>query len=189
MGIDLPHGGRSVGHKNRKVAGSDNVYVKLLSKLYSFLARRTDSGFNRVVSKRLLASRVNKVPMGLARVARYMKGSESKVAVVIAPVTDDIRLDGHAFPGLKIAALKFTEGARARIVASGGECLTLDQLAQLRPRGENTVLLRGRKTARVANRYFGTPGSPGSSTRPKVESEGRKFERARGRRKSRGFKV
>lgn len=157
--------------------------------LYSFLARRTDSGFNAVVNKRLISSRINKVPMGLARIARNVKGQESKIAVVVAPVTDDIRLEGHAFPKLRIAALRFTEGARARIVAAGGECLTLDQLAQLRPTGANTVLLRGKKTARVANKYFGTPGSPGSSTRPKVESKGRKFEKGRGRRRSCGFKV
>jgi len=142
-----------------------------------------------VVHKRLNASRVNRVPMGLARVARYMKGKESQVAVIVGSVTDDIRLEGFTFPKLRVAALRFTEGARARITKAGGECLTLDQLALQRPRGENTVLLRGRKNARTATRYFGTPGASGSTTRPRVRSEGRKFERARGRRKSRGFKV
>lgn len=157
--------------------------------LYSFLARRTDSGFNGVVLKRLVQSRTNRPPLGLARIARYMKNKESKIAVFIGTVTDDVRLDGFAFPKLRIAALRFTEGARARITKAGGECLTIDQLAQLRPKGENTVLLRGRRTARTAVRYFGTPGATGSTTRPRVTSEGRKFERARGRRKSRGFKV
>lgn len=157
--------------------------------LYAFLARRTDSGFNAVVSKRLIASRVNRVPLGLARVLRYIKGKEDKIAVVVGTITDDVRLDGFAVPKFRIAALRFTEGARARITKAGGECLTLDQLAQLRPRGENTVLLRGCKNARTATRYFGTPGASGSTTRPRVRSEGRKFEMARGRRKSCGFKV
>jgi large subunit ribosomal protein L18e len=189
QGIDLEDRGRSAGHRNRKAAVTGNVYHQLLVKLYSFLARRTDSGFNGVVLKRLISSRINRVPMGLARVARYMAGKEGKIAVVVASITDDVRLDGHAFPALKIAALRFTEAARARITKAGGECLTFDQLAQLRPRGEDTVLLRGRKNARVATRYFGTPGASGSTTRPRVESKGRKFEKARGRRKSRGFKV
>lgn len=174
QGIDLAHGGRRVGDKHRKFPESGNVYVRMLSKLYTFLARRTDSGFNRVVSKRLVQSRVNRVPMGLARVARFMKDKQGKIAVVVANVTDDIRLDGHELPALKIAALRFTEGARARIVKAGGECLTFDQLAKLAPSGQNTVLLRGRRTARVATRYFGTPGSSGSTTRPRVRSEGRK---------------
>jgi ribosomal protein L18E len=123
-------------------------------------------------------SRTNRPPMGLARIQRYMKGQESKIAVVVSTVTDDVRLDGHAYPGMKIAALRFTEGARARITKAGGECLTFDQLALLRPRGENTVLLRGRRNARVATRYFGTPGASGSTTRPRIESKGRKVCRA-----------
>jgi large subunit ribosomal protein L18e len=167
----------------------DTTLMPWCLQLYSFLTRRTDSGFNAVVLKRLNASRVNRVPLGLARVIRYMQSKGEKIAVVIGTVTDDIRLDGFQVPKLRIAALKFTEGARARITAAGGECLTIDQLAQLRPTGANTVLLRGRKNARTATRYFGTPGATGSTTRPRTPSEGRKFEQARGRRKSRGFKV
>lgn len=123
------------------------------------------------------SSRVNRPSMGLARVARYMKGSEDKIAVLVGAVTDDIRLEGKELPKLKVAALKFSEGARARIVAKGGECLTFDQLALLRPRGENTILLRGRKSTRDAVKHFGAPGVPNSTTQPKVRSEGRKVRR------------
>ena len=189
MGIDLDHGGRKVGHKHRTQAKSQNVYVNLLVKLYKFLARRTDSGFNAVVAKRLMMSRTHRPPLGLARVLRYMKGKEDKFAVVIGSVTDDVRLTGHDIPALKLVALHVTEGARARILAAGGEIFTLDQFAMMAPTGSNAILLRGRKTARTAVKHFGTPGKPGSKTRPYVRSEGRKFERARGRRKSRGFKV
>ena len=45
MGIDLVAGGRRVGHKARTDTRSANVYLKLLVKLYRFLARRTDSKF------------------------------------------------------------------------------------------------------------------------------------------------
>ncbi|KAF4756062.1 60S ribosomal protein L18 [Perkinsus olseni] len=58
------------------------------------------------------------------------------------------------------------------------------------PTGSNTVLLRGATKSRVCERYFGkAPGVPDSDTRPRVRSVGRKREKARGRRKSRGFKV
>ena len=80
-----------------------------------------------------------------------MKGKESKIAVVVGTVTDDVRIDGFAFPKLTMCALRFTEGARARIVKAGGTCMTFDQLALARPCGEETVLLRGRRTARTAN--------------------------------------
>jgi len=36
---------------------------------------------------------------------------------------------------MTIAALKFTETARARIVKAGGKCLTLDQLVMTAPTG------------------------------------------------------
>lgn len=52
------------------------------------------------------------------------------------------------------------------------------------------VLLRGPKNAREAVRHFGpAPGVPHSHTKPYVRAKGRKFERARGRRNSRGFRV
>ena len=77
-----------------------------------------------------------------ARVARYMRGDEKKgkIAVVVGKVTDDARL---LVPKLTYAHLTFTEGARARILKAGGECLTFDQLALREPKGNNTVLLRG----------------------------------------------
>jgi len=90
-------------------------------------------------------------------------------------------------PKLSIAALRFTRTARARIVKAGGECLTLDELAMRAPTGANTILLRGPKNAREAVKHFGF--GPHKHKKPYVASKGRKFERARGRRRSRGFKV
>ena len=89
---------------------------------------------------------------------------------------------------LQIAALHVTEKARERILKAGGEVMTLDQLALKAPTGQNTVLLQGRRTARKANRHFGAAGKPGSHVKPFVRSKGRKFECARGRRASRGYK-
>jgi len=136
-----------------------------------------------------MMSRANIPPMGVARVARYMKGKEDKTCVFVGTITDDVRLNGLPLPALTLCALRVTEGARARIEAAGGKIMTFDQLAQEAPRGTNTVLLRGRRSARKANKYFGIPGRPGSKTRPFTRSKGRKFEQARGRRNSRGFKV
>ena len=48
-------------------------------------------------------------------------------------MTDDIRL--LDVPKITVAALRFTETARARIVKAGGKCLTLDQLVLLAPTG------------------------------------------------------
>ncbi len=156
-------GGRKIGRSKRTEPKSDNVYLALLVKLYKFLARRTEAKFNKIVLKRLFMSRSNRAPIGIARLARYMTGKEAKIAVIVATVTDDVRI--LKLPALKVCALRFTEAARARIVKAGGECLTFDQLAMVAPTGANTVLLRGRLKARKAYRYFGAPGVPESTTR------------------------
>jgi len=110
---------------------------------------------------------------------------KDKTIAVVGTVTDDNRL--LKVPELHVAALRFTATARARIEKAGGECLTLDQLALKAPTGSNVVLLRGPKNAREAVKHFGF--GPHKHKKPYVESKGRKFERARGRRRSKGFKV
>jgi len=189
MGIDLDR--HHVRGSHRKAPKSDNPYVKLLVKLYRFLARRTDANFNKVVLKRLFMSRINRPPMSISRIHSKVstqtakKAYEGKTVAVVGTVTDDNRLE--VVPKLSIAALRFTSTARARIEKAGGECLTFDQLALRAPTGSNVVLLRGPKNAREAVKHFGM--GPHKHKKPYIESKGRKFEKARGRRRSKGFKV
>lgn len=165
----------------RTAPAGDNVYLNLLVKLYRFLARRTGANFNKIVLKRLCMSKTNRPPLSLSVISKNMATrQDAPIAVVVATVTNDERMP--VIPKMTIAALKFTKTARARILAAGGEALTLDQLALRAPKGEKTLLLRGKKTARKAVKYFGVPGSKDSKAKPRVRSEGRKFERARGKR-------
>ena len=53
--------------------------------------------------------------------------------VFVGTVTDDIRL--LEVPKMTVAALKFTETARARITKAGGKCMTLDELVMKAPTG------------------------------------------------------
>jgi len=186
MGIDLRF--HHVRNKNRKEPKSQNVYLRLLVKLYRFLARRTGINFNRVVLKRLTMSKMNRPPVSLSKLVKSLKGKgEDKIAVVVGTITDDTRL--LDVPKLTVTALRVTESARVRILKAGGQILTFDQLAVQRPTGANTILLRGSRNARETVSHFGAPGVPHSNSKPYVRSKGRKFERARGRRRSRGFKV
>lgn len=109
-------------------------------------------------------SRINRPPMSLSRIAANVKGRgpregeaknelKDKTIVIVGTVTDDNRL--LEVPKLTVAALRFTATARARIVAAGGEAITLDQLALRAPTGANTLLLRGPKNAREAVKHFG----------------------------------
>merc|ERR1712227_242822 len=169
MGIDIKAGGR-IKNSNRKAPSSENVYVRLLVKLYRFLARRTKSNFNRVILKRLFMSRMNRPPLSLSKLAKFMRGKDGKLAVIVGTVTDDVRM-----------------------LDNGGEIITFDQLAQLYPTGSGCVLLRGPRFARESVRHWaghrgGATGAAGNAA-PYVRSKGRKFEKARGRRASRGYKA
>ncbi|SHO77631.1 hypothetical protein MCAP1_001573 [Malassezia caprae] len=192
MGVDIKKHHVKTGH--RTAPKSEDPYLLLLVKLYRFLARRTDSRFNKVILRRLFMSKINRPPVSVSRVmylSRHQGGiakdaSETpKTVVVVGTITDDNRV--LELPKLSIAALRFTHTARARIEAAGGECLTLDQLAMRAPTGSNTILIRGPKNAREAVRHFGF--GPHKHKKPFVRSKGRKFEKARGRRKSRAFRV
>uniref|UniRef100_A0A2K5F1H5 Large ribosomal subunit protein uL15/eL18 domain-containing protein n=1 Tax=Aotus nancymaae TaxID=37293 RepID=A0A2K5F1H5_AOTNA len=136
-GVDIRHNeDRKVRPKEPK---SQDIYLRLLVKLYRFLARRTNPTFNQVVLKRLFMSRTNRPPLSLSRMIRKMTW------------------------------------ARSRILKAGGKILTFNQLALDSPK-------------EVYQHFGKAPGTPHSHTKPYVRSKGRKFERARGRRASRGYK-
>eukprot|EP01111_Echinosteliopsis_oligospora_P006277 TRINITY_DN2033_c1_g1_i1.p1 TRINITY_DN2033_c1_g1~~TRINITY_DN2033_c1_g1_i1.p1 ORF type:complete len:188 (-),score=24.00 TRINITY_DN2033_c1_g1_i1:69-632(-) len=187
MGVDWGKKNKVTKAKIPKRARSNNPYLALLVKLYRYLARRAPSDFNQVVLKRLFHSRSNKVPISLQTIVKRMKTRRDKVAVVVGSITDDLRV--VKVPKLKVCALNVTEAARARIVKAGGQIYTFDQLALQRPKGSNTVLLRGSRSRREVVKRRGIPGTKNSHVKPKVRSVGRRFEMARGRRNSRGFKV
>ena len=163
-----------------------------LSQLYSFLTRRTDAKFNSVVAKRLNQTRLNRYPLSLSRIVKHLSNDRatvpegktkfnSRIVAVVGSVTNDARLLDLP-QGLQVCALKFTQTARNRILQAKGSVLTFDQLAQVAPKGKGVLLLRGPRD-REAKRHFGLcPGQKGSHTAPRVRAEGRKFERARGRR-------
>ncbi|KJA16106.1 hypothetical protein HYPSUDRAFT_71626 [Hypholoma sublateritium FD-334 SS-4] len=186
MGIDIT--AHHVKKGIRTAPKSEDPYLLLLVKLYRFLARRTDANFNKVILHRLFLSKNNRAPLSLSRIVKETVNApelSSKIIVQVGTVTDDIRL--AVLPKVTIAALRFTQSAKERIIAAGGEALTLDQLALRAPTGANTILLRGVKTAREAYKHFGM--GPHKNKKPYTTSKGRKFEQGRGRRKSKGFKV
>ena len=99
--------------KDRKVhrtaPKSDDVYLRLLVKLYRFLARRTDTKFNEIVMKRLFMSKSNRPPVSLARLVRNMKkqGRENKIAVIVGTITNDLRL--FKVPKMTVSKTTFSQ--------------------------------------------------------------------------------
>lgn len=132
-------------------------------------------------------SKINRPPVSVSRISRALKqeGASKKTIVVVGTVTADARV--FDLQAATVAALRFTRTARAAIIKAGGECITLDQLAVRAPKGQNTLILRGPRNSREAVRHFGM--GPHKNKAPRILSKGRKFERARGKRNSKGFKV
>ena len=186
MGVDMNH---RLGRKTRREPKSENVQLRSLFNLYSFIARRSGSDFNKKIAHRLCLSNTNRRPLSVSRLAVALKDRDAEtIAVVVGKIVNDERL--LTVPAMNVCALGFSETARARILAAGGKCLTFDQLAIQRPTGDNCLLLEGDRKRREAVTHFGqAPGDDNSKARPKVRAYGRKFEKARGRRKSRLYHV
>merc|ERR1712021_214550 len=136
MGIDLNKQGR-VRSRHFRAAKTDNLYHGLLIKLYSFLARRTDSKFNQIVHKRLNQANTTRYPMSVSRLVKLTKKSnEGKTLVMVGNILNDERLIN--VPKMNVCALTFT------------------QLAKEAPKGQNTVLLRGGQR-RETKKHWGSP--------------------------------
>ncbi|XP_008055076.1 ribosomal protein L18-like [Carlito syrichta] len=187
MGVNIRHNkDRKIWHKEPK---SQDIYLRLLVKLYRFLARRTNSTFNQVVLKRLFMSRSNWPPLFLSQMIQEMKipGWENKMAVVVGTVTDDVQI--QEVPKLKVCALSVSSRAHSHILKAGGKIFRFNQLALDSPKGHGTILLSGPRKGREVHRHFSkAPGTPHSHTKPYICSKGQKFEAARGRWVSRGYK-
>uniref|UniRef100_A0A2I3GRM4 Large ribosomal subunit protein uL15/eL18 domain-containing protein n=1 Tax=Nomascus leucogenys TaxID=61853 RepID=A0A2I3GRM4_NOMLE len=78
----------------RKEPKSQDIYLRLLVKLYRFLARLTNSTFNQVVLKRLFMSLTNQPPLSLSQMIRMMKllSRENKMALVVGTIMDDVQV-------------------------------------------------------------------------------------------------
>ena len=121
-------------NKHKKDTRSKNLYHHLLVKLFKFLSRRTDSKFTKTVLRRLVSSRVNRPPLSITKLVKHLGENRDRTVVVVSTVTDDERM--LEVPKLTVAALRFTEAARARITKAGGKCMTLDELIMQSPTGK-----------------------------------------------------
>ena len=167
MGIDLYKRGRIQSRVGR-TATTTNLYHRLLIKLYKFLARRTDSKFNKIVLKRLSQSNTIRYPISISKLTKHVQDSKNKdqILVVVGNVLNDERL--FNVPKLRVCALRFSEEARRRILKAGGQVITFDKLAKLAPLGENTLLLRGARKREALKHFGAAPGARHSHTKPHV---------------------
>merc|ERR1712156_726946 len=63
------------------------LYLNMLVKLYRFLARRTDSKFNKIMLKRLFMSRQHRPPLSLSRLSATLRKAKPSFASEPSPTT------------------------------------------------------------------------------------------------------
>ncbi|KAM0811526.1 putative Ribosomal protein L18e/L15P domain-containing protein [Seiridium cardinale] len=100
MGIDLKD--HHVRGTHRKSPKSSNVYLELLCKLYSFLARRTDSKFNLFIEANTRDAQ-NLPHVSLPPTVQHTAKDEKNTVVIVGTITDDVRLLN--VPKLDVAAV------------------------------------------------------------------------------------
>ncbi|KAB0402940.1 hypothetical protein E2I00_003597 [Balaenoptera physalus] len=168
MGVDIRHNkDRNVRRKEPK---SQDIYLKLLVKLYRFLARRTNLTFNQVVLKRLVMSHTNRPPLSPSQMIRKMKlpSRESKTAVAVGTITDDVRV--QEVPKPKVCSLRASSCAQSLILKVEGKILTFDQLALDSPKGCGTVLLSGPRNGREVYTQEPRTATPNPTYAPRAAS-------------------
>ncbi|KAL7712726.1 60S ribosomal protein L18 [Entamoeba marina] len=123
MGIDLER--HHIRKHVSKTARGSNAYMKLLVRLYGFLARRSNSKFAKTIHHRLCLSRVNRPIISTSKIAYFMKKHGS----------DEIAKTSSK---MNVCALRFTKSAEAAIINAGGK-----------------FLLRGKRNVRESVKHFG----------------------------------
>merc|ERR1712224_960927 len=118
---------------------------------------------------------MGKRPRMCISVLSRLMNEKRGIAVFAGTLTDDNRFNRQICKKIKVCALRYTKTAMAKILSSGGQCLTFDQLALLAPKGSNCKLFRGRKNgsspAKRSNVLHGKGGIA-----PRIRSSCRKHE-------------
>lgn len=71
MGVDIVH---KYDRKVRRTSPkSADPYLRLLVKLYKYLARRTGAKFNQIIYKRLCMSQINRPPLSLRKLVSFKR--------------------------------------------------------------------------------------------------------------------
>lgn len=70
---------------------SKNPYLRLLVKLYNFLARRTNANFNKIIAKRLIMPKRYRPPLSLSKLQYHMANHPNDIAVVVGSITGNMK--------------------------------------------------------------------------------------------------
>ncbi|MEE8167871.1 MAG: 50S ribosomal protein L18e [Candidatus Hydrothermarchaeales archaeon] len=118
----------------KKSKSQNPAMLGLLQELLS-KAREEKAEIWRDLAKRLSRSSSRIAEVNLSRIARYTdKGS-------IVAVPGKVLGSGIIYQPITVAAFKFSEQAKEKIRAAGGECISLQELMERLPQGSNVKIM------------------------------------------------
>lgn len=87
------------------------------------------------ISRRLLSGRKNRATVNVAEISRSSKDGEKVV------VPGKVLAAGSIDHKVTVAAFSFSQGARAKIVASGGKCIEISDFAKSTSQAKGVLII------------------------------------------------
>lgn len=118
-----------------KRTGPTNPYTQQTIKFLLEQFRKQKAKIWKYVAEELQKPRRKKVEVNLLKIEKYCNPNDW----VIVPGV--VLGDGKLTKKVNIAALRFSASAKNKIEKAGGKCLSIEELAKLKPKGSNVKVI------------------------------------------------
>ena len=115
-----------------KIRDKNLVLKEMIEKLY---ARGTEYPVWKAVAKALNRPRRKKYEVNVYKIEKFAKNNEN----ILVP--GSVLGSGEITKPVKVAALKFSKGAKEKIEKAGGKCLTIPELFKQNPKGTGVKIM------------------------------------------------
>ena len=99
-------------------------------------SRENDAPIWREIAKRMQSPKRNYATVNVSRINRHTADGETIV------VPGKVLGAGEIGHPVAVGAFYFSDGARSKIIAAGGECITIEELVARAPTGSNVRIIR-----------------------------------------------
>ncbi len=120
-----------------KLRGPENPYVRWLVAFLRKSAKENRAPIWKAVREWLLKPRRQRAEINISKINRYTKDGD----VVVVP--GKVLGTGELKHKVTVAALAFSQAAKEKIQAAGGECITIEELVKRNPRGSGVRIMVG----------------------------------------------
>ncbi len=118
-----------------RVIRSSNPFLKDTIIKLEKISKENNANIWKDLAGRLKKSRKRKAEVNLSKINRYSKPND------IIAVPGKVLGSGSVSHPVSVGAFNFSKNAHEKITNSGGECLSLVELARKNPKGTNVIIM------------------------------------------------